>query len=75
MLSWKLWLDRRKFGLDGEGEFDEGRGELVSGVDIQPELVVAATRFCTNACPVQITRAKRSRFSPRIGLSLDLSRP
>ena len=33
-----------KLGSDGEGEFDEGRGELMCGVDIQPELVVAAAK-------------------------------
>jgi hypothetical protein len=37
MLFWKLWSD-------GQGEFDKGRGEPMPGVDIQPELVVAAPK-------------------------------
>jgi hypothetical protein len=52
----------------------QGAGGAAGGL-IQAEFVVAAAQVLANACPALITRAERSRFSPRIGLSLDLSRP
>lgn len=54
---------------DGVGEFGEGRRESMLRVDVPAEFVVAAAKVLTNACPVLITHAERSRFRPHIGCS------
>ena len=71
MRVWQACVESRS---DGNGEFGEGRRELSLWVSIDAEFVVAAP-FWMNAWPVLMTRAERSRFSPRIGVNLALSLP
>jgi hypothetical protein len=62
-------------GSDGESEFGECGGELMSGIGVDAEFVVAAAEIWTKACPVLITRAEWNLVSPRIGRSRDFNRP
>jgi len=71
----RVWRACVELGSDDSGEFGEGRQELSLRVSIDAELVVAAPEIWMNAWPVLITRAERSRFSPRIGIKRALSRP
>ena len=62
------------------GEFGEGFGDPMLGIEVDAEFVVAAAQVLDERVPgaddpVQITRAERSCFSPRIGRSRDFSRP
>jgi hypothetical protein len=71
----RVWQARVESGSDGDGEFGEGRRELSLRVSIDAEFVMAAPEVLDNAWPVLMTRAERSRFSPRIGANLALSLP
>jgi hypothetical protein len=61
--------------LDAAREFGKSCWKPVLRVSIHAELVVASAEVWTKACPVLMTRAERSRLSPRIGCKRDFRRP
>jgi hypothetical protein len=60
---------------DHEGQFGERVGEAGGRRHVGPEIVEASTEVLDKACPVTMTLAVRSRFSPRMGRSQAFRRP
>ena len=68
-------VGRWVLGSDSGGECGDGVRDPVPQIEVGAQFIVAAVEVCPKACSALITRAKRSRWRPRIGRSRAFRRP